>query len=96
MSDIKMRTFRLFGDEICVTFTYSQEYGIYLGEYPDFSETPRYTSCGRPWVNVLKEDCPYANEDYADCGSCRYFCVEKSGDLIGVCENSKMRINQSE
>lgn len=42
---------RLPDDELC---------GKYLGEYPDFVECPGTTPGGRRWIDVITEDCPYA------------------------------------
>ena len=78
-------------DAVEVNFVFDAESGMYFGDFPDFSETPRYTPCGRPWVNVTYEGCPYAEERYGDCGSCSFFCSENSGDLIGICENENLR-----
>ncbi len=96
MSADKTRVFRLFGDEVSVTYTYNDEHEIFLGQYPDFSETPRYTPCGRPWVNVVNESCTLAEDEYGDCGSCRHLKTEKPGDLIGVCSHDEKRVHLRE
>ncbi|MBE5922640.1 MAG: hypothetical protein E7269_07805 [Lachnospiraceae bacterium] len=57
------------------------------GHTPDFVENPRFTPNGKPWVNVTNVGCPYAEKDFDDCGSCRFFRQERPGDLIGICEN---------
>ncbi len=96
MSKSVVRLFQLYGDKVSVSFRYSEEHGMYFGDYPDFCETPRHTPCGRPWVNVLSEGCEYTQQIYGDCGSCQYLRTEKPGDLIGVCDHHKKRIHQRE
>ncbi|MBQ9965729.1 MAG: hypothetical protein IJP22_03265 [Clostridia bacterium] len=88
------RQFVLYDDKVDVLFSYSASQDRYFGSYPDFDENPRITPCGRPWVNATKEDCPYADEIYRDCGSCRFYKCEHPGDLIGVCDNDKLRKEQ--
>jgi len=92
MSEGKTRVFRLFEDKVTVSFIYNDEHKIFIGQYPDFSETPRYTPCGRPWVNVTSEDCTLSDNLYGDCGSCQYLRTERAGDLIGVCDHDDKRI----
>ncbi len=87
----KNRLYNLYGDTVEVIFSYDEPLGRFLGEYPDFDEKPRFTPCGRRWVNATKEDCPFADNDYGDCGSCKFYRCESFGDLIGVCENEQMR-----
>ncbi len=96
MPKTKTRVFRLYDDEITVLYAYNQEHDMYLGEYPDFSDTPRLTPCGRPWVNVTTEDCSLVDNEYGDCGSCRYLSTEKPGDLIGVCTHDEKRVHLRE
>lgn len=85
------RQFVLYGDIVDVTFVYNELSDKYFGDYPNFDENPRVTPCGRRWVNATKDDCPYADKEYGDCGSCQYYRCEHSGDLIGVCDNEKLR-----
>lgn len=87
----KRRIFQIDGDFLEVLFYYDEGSGHYFGEYPDFEETPRYTPNGRKWVNVTIVGCPYAEEDFDDCGSCRYMKREHPTDLIGVCGNDCMK-----
>lgn len=91
MADIKKRVYTLDNDTVEVTFVFDAETGMHFGKFPDFSETPKFTARGCPWVNVTNEDCPYAEKEYGDCGSCKYFRCEHPGDLIGICENENMR-----
>ena len=91
MAKERRRIFRMDDDTVEVTFVFDNESGIYLGEFPDFAEEPRYTPSGKPWVNVTNDSCQYAENEYSDCGSCRFFSCEKSGDLIGICENELLR-----
>ena len=89
---MKKRIFKLDNDTIEVAFRYNKELDMYFGCYPDFSETPRFTPNGKPWVNVTKTDCPYSQKPYNDCGSCKYLIREKSNDLIGVCLHKQMQL----
>ncbi len=91
MENTKKRIFCLDDDTLEITFVFDAEAEFYFGNFPDFSETPKYTPRGRPWVNVTYDGCPYAEELYGDCGSCKYFRCEHPGDLIGICENDKLR-----
>lgn len=97
MEDIKVRTFRLDGDICEVTYYYDSSLNRYFGDYPDFSEQPRYTVNGRPWMTAMQDGCMHGEERSGekngspDCGSCRYFLSEQSGDLIGICINEKNR-----
>lgn len=90
MADIKNRLYRLDDDSVSVTFTYDEAMDMYFGDYPDFSDSPRITPNGRPWVNVTADGCLYADEEYGDCGSCKFFRCEAPGDLIGICENENL------
>lgn len=91
MTKTKNRLYSLYGDTVEVEFIYDEPFDRYFGEYPDFDEHPRTTPCGRPWVNATKDDCPLADREYGDCGSCEFYKCERPGDLIGVCENEQLR-----
>ncbi len=91
MSKTQTRKFCMYDDIVEVMFVYDEVFGRYFGEYPDFDTSPRTTPCGRRWVNATKHDCPYADKDYGDCGSCKYYKSENAGDLIGVCDNQQLR-----
>lgn len=90
MAKIKTRLYRLDGDTVEVPFSYDKTLDRYFGDYPDFSENPRITPSGKPWVNVTWDGCEFADDEFGDCGSCKYFRSEKLGDLIGICENEKL------
>lgn len=83
----KKRSFCMDGDCVEVSLVYDPELKREIYDYPDFEEHPRTTPLGRPWVNVTKDNCPYSDEDYDDCGSCGYFRSQRPGDLIGVCDH---------
>ena len=95
MCNDKIRVFCLDNDSLEVLFKYDPELQLYFGEYPDFSEEPRFTPNGRPWVNTMYTDCPHSPENYNDCGSCRFFCRENPRDLIGICMNEELRKEQT-
>ena len=92
----KIRLYKLDGDTVEVAFIYDSELDRHFGEYPDFTESPRITPSGRRWVNVTTEGCPYADERYGDCGSCKHFRCERDGDLIGICDNELLVITGKE
>ncbi len=92
MCDIaKKRIFKLEGDTLEIDFYYDSELNMYFGNYPDFSENPRYTPSGYPWVNATNIDCPHSDDVYNDCGSCEHFLREFPSDIIGICLNRKNR-----
>ncbi len=96
MAETKIRLYSLDGDTVQVCFEYDEEIGKYFGEYPNFDIEPRITPGGRAWVNVTKDNCPYADKIYGDCGSCKFFRSESPGDLIGICENENLIILRKE
>lgn len=96
MADRKKRIYCLDGDTVEVSFILDAETQLYFGEFPDFLEKPRSTPRGRPWVNVTHDTCPYAEQEYGDCGSCKFFRCEHPGDLIGICENELLRKDDSQ
>lgn len=92
----KRKTISLDGDSLEIVFIFNEELRRHFGEYPDFSEVPRYTPMGRPWVNVTNEDCPFSEGEYGDCGSCPYLLKQSTKDLIGVCTHEKKRKDKNE
>lgn len=96
MANTKKRLFCIDGDVVEVVFTYDASTDCYFGDYPDFKLCPRVTPRGRRWVNVTAEDCPFADADYCDCGSCEHFRCECPGDLIGVCNNEYVNVSREE
>lgn len=83
------KVFKFEDIEIKVKFRFCEKCEKYLGEYPDFEEAPLYTKSGKRIVTATQDRCPgYKSKDNSiDCGSCDYYRVENTGDLIGVCEN---------
>ena len=96
MSESEYRLFSVDGDTVRVGRVYDEEMKMHRHEYPDFEKTPRLTPNGRRWVNVTKDNCPYADGEYGDCGSCGFFRSEQRGDLIGVCDNEQLIIQGKE
>ncbi len=96
MNDEGKRLFTIDGDTVEVRRVFDERIGAHIHDYPDFCKNPRVTLAGRPWVNVTRDDCPYADEEYGDCGSCKYFRSESAGDLIGVCDNEQLRLQRKE
>lgn len=91
MEKMIVRTFVIDTDICEVVFKFDPEAERYIGDYPDFEQSPRYTPQGFKWINATQDGCKagvhkyYPEKDCLDCGSCSFFTTEKSGDLIGVC-----------
>ncbi len=88
-----IKTYYLDGDFLEVDFHLDEQSGKYLGDYPDFSENPRYTPNGRKWIDTLTEHCPYGDGGDKTCGSCSYMKLQGEKDLIGICMNENLMIN---
>lgn len=95
MEQNKVKTYYLDGDFLEVSFRYDERSGKYLGNYPEFSEKPRYTPNGRKWVDAIIENCPYADGADKMCGSCSYMLKQDEKDIIGVCNNDKLKLDPS-
>ncbi len=91
MENIRTRVYKLDGDVVETVFRYDAEFDIWVEDYVDFENVPRYTPNGRRWRSVTTTNCVYANPEFKDCGTCPYLCKEKTDDLIGVCFNEHLR-----
>lgn len=91
MSQERLKTFQVDGDLLTVPYRYDESSQIFIGQFPEFEEEPRYTPGGRPWKNVVSIGCPYRAGDYDDCGSCPYLEKADARDIIGVCFHERMR-----
>lgn len=96
MEKTKRKILSLDGDTLEVIFRYDSDNDVWHGEYPNLIENPRYTPNGRPWVDVVKDDCTYATGKLGDCGGCEHFCRQDEPDLIGICMNDNLRVNGGE
>ena len=94
MRDDKKKVYTLDGDSLEITFRYDELSKKHLGEYPDFIECPRITPGGRKWVDVITEDCPYADGDDKTCGTCSFMLKQDEKDIIGICMNEKFKKNK--
>ncbi len=90
------RTYALEGDNLEIEFRFDEFSKRFLGDYPDFEDSVRYTPRGSPWVNVTSTGCPYAEGEDDDCGGCRYLKKEEEKDLIGICTNKNLNKNMKE
>lgn len=94
MSNTRTRTFCIDGDKLMVEYIFDKESQKFIGSYPDFELTPRFTESGLKWVNATQDGCENAINRYSsqklcmDCGSCIHYTTEKECDLIGVCSYS--------
>ena len=91
MRDDKKKVYILDGDSLKITFRYDELSKKYLGEYPDFIECPRITPGGRKWVDVITEDCPYADGEDKTCGTCSFMLKQDEKDIIGICMNDNLK-----
>lgn len=91
MEKIMYKTFSLDGDVIEVKFRYDSDCSVWHGDYPDFKDNPRYTSSGKPWINVTRDDCKYSTSRFGDCGGCEHLLKQNQSDLIGICMNNKLK-----
>lgn len=85
MQTEQWKTFCVDDDLLTVPYHYDEGAKIFIGQFPEFDVEPRYTPNGRPWKNVVSDNCPYAAGDYHDCGSCPYLTKDGPKDIIGVC-----------
>ena len=86
-----MKEFRVDDDTLTVPYHYDRDSALLIGQFPEFEETPRYTSHGRPWKNAVTTGCPYAAGEYDDCGSCPFLVKADPRDIIGVCFHERLR-----
>lgn len=86
----KLKTFHVDGDLLTVQYHYDERADVFIGQFPEFEEEPRYTPNGRPWKSVVSVGCPYATGEFDDCGSCSYLIREGSRDIAGVCFHEQM------
>lgn len=91
MRDDKKKVYTLDGDSLEITFRYDELSKKHLGEYPDFIERPRITPSGRKWVDVITEDCPYADGEDKTCGTCSFMLKQDEKDIIGICMNDNLK-----
>lgn len=92
---VSKKTIRLDGDVLEIEAVYDYNIGKYIFDYPDFQKHPRSTPGGKKWVNALDDGCPYADDNYGDCGSCEYFKTESPKDLIGICLNEEFTVERN-
>lgn len=95
MKRTRLKTFHIDGDLLAVPHHYDESAGIFIGQFPEFEEYPRYTPNGRPWKSVVSIGCPHAAGDYDDCGSCPYLIKAGPQDVIGVCFHERLRSRAS-
>ncbi len=88
--DVK-KTYHLDDDVLEVTFRYDELSKKHLGDFPDFTVCPRYTPNGRKWVDVITEDCFYADGEDKMCGTCSFMLKQNERDIIGICMNDNLK-----
>lgn len=91
MTQERLKRFQVDGDMLTVLYRYDENTQLFIGQFPEFEEEPRYTPGGRPWRNVISTGCPYSAGDYDDCGSCPHLTKADARDIIGVCFHEQMR-----
>ncbi len=90
----ELRTFHIDGDTLEIEFRYDKKWEVWLGDYPYFKDEPRFTPSGRPWKNVIHEECPHAAIRGEACGSCIHLRRQPLNDLIGVCFYEGLRLRE--
>ena len=95
MQEERRKTFQVDGDRFTVPYHYDEGAKIFIGQFPEFEEEPRYTPSGRPWKNAVTVGCHYAAGDYDDCGSCPHLIKADPRDIIGVCFHERLRSRAS-
>lgn len=91
MPDCKVRRIAIDNDVFEVQYQYDAIAERWYGNYPVFSETPRYTPAGRPWKNVFDTGCAYSDSEFGDCGGCSFFHRERPKDVIAVCFRDELK-----
>jgi len=86
------------GKEFRLYKYYDELSGDEILDYPNFQESPEYTSDGRPFTLAVQESCEYGRDDNdsndpdpGDCGGCVWFHREAAYDPIGVCMCEEIR-----
>lgn len=93
MKKTRTRTYNIDGDILNAALRYDEPSGLWIEEYIDFKEIPRYTPNGRPWVDITcGDECSHCDAGN-DGGACSFFQREKDKDLIAVCFCDALRIN---
>lgn len=95
MDKERLRTFFIDGDQLTVKYHYDEKAEIFIGQFPEFEEEPRYTPNGRPWKSAVSIGCPFAKGQYDDCGSCPCLIKAEPHDIIGVCFHEGLRSRAS-
>lgn len=91
MQKTRLKTFHIDGDLLTVSYYYDEDAKIFIGQFPEFDDEPRYTPNGRPWKSAVSIGCPHAAGAYDDCGSCPYLIKAGPQDIIGVCFHERLR-----
>jgi len=92
MPERKVRRFSIDGDTVEVEYYYDTTSARWCGDYPVFTESPRYTPGGKPWRNVFDAECDFSDSEFGDCGGCSYYYRETPKDIIGVCYREEMKL----
>ncbi len=74
---------------------YERETGDPIPIYPDLHKKPTFGVSGRRIVSAIQQACKNfspkctgcENED--DCGFCKHYKENNSGDMIGICQHEK-------
>ncbi len=95
----QVRRYVIEGVTLDIPLRYDERSGLYIEEYPDFIESPVWTSEGHPVMFAGEDACIHAEEaepgGCPDCGSCRYYRMAGEHTWIGVCSHTAQRQNTS-
>ena len=87
----KTKTYTIDEGILHATLRFDEQSNIWLEDYIDLENEPRFTPNGRRWRSALDVGCPYADPRYRDCGTCPMLRKQHPRDLIGVCFHEALR-----
>lgn len=88
----KTKTYTIDEGILHATLRFDEQSNLWLEDYIDLENEPRFTPNGRRWRSVLDVGCPYADPKYRDCGTCPHLRKQHPRDLIGVCFHEELRL----
>lgn len=87
----KVREYRLDGAVLKIPLSYDKQTDMYIEDYRELIENPRYTPAGHPIMFAGEDACEYAKEatpgGCPDCGCCLFYQRADQHTWIGICKN---------
>ncbi len=91
----RYRHYDFEGVRLDIPLRYDDRSGIFIEEYPDFTEQPVWTRDGSPVMFSGEDACPdgqtAAEDRCIDCGACRHYHPAEPHSWIGVCGLAKKK-----